>query len=163
MDRLDIEIRLAEDESRQSPGLLTGTLVVYGERARRLPERLLPGALVWPPGGININEMHVRERPVVRVTPFLDGNELRIAQPLPNTSAGRDAAENLRTGVYTGLSVEFRRGSVKAQYVNGIREISHAELIGGALVDLAEYPGSTAEVRYSDSPDVRPKVETLWL
>ena len=101
MDKLDIEIRLAEDESRQSPGILTGTLITYLERGRKLPERFLPGALVWPDGGFNINTMHVREQPFVKVTPFLDGDALRISQPLPNTTAARDAAENLRTGVYT--------------------------------------------------------------
>ena len=163
MDRIDCEVRFAEDTTRETPGRLTGVLVRYGEKAHDRPERIMPGALPWPPEGININTMHVREMPFVRVTPYEEGGAIKLDAPLPNTQAARDAAENLRQGVYTGLSVEMRKSTIQAKYVNGERQIHHAELIGGALVDLSSYLGSTAELRNAqDALATMPRLETLW-
>ena len=47
MDDLLVEVRFVADDSRQSPGRLTGTLVKYGEQARHLAERFADGALAW--------------------------------------------------------------------------------------------------------------------
>ena len=38
MDLITCEIRFAEDETRQTPGRLVGTLLTYGERASDRPE-----------------------------------------------------------------------------------------------------------------------------
>ena len=146
MERL-IEVRCADDPSNASPGMLTGTLLTYGERARDRAERFMHGAAQWLDGGFLVNEQHDRTRNVVRVVPYVDGNELKIATPLPNTSRGRDAAINIREGVYTGLSVEFPPQSVIARNVGGVREIRSALIVGAALVDLASYAGSTVDVR----------------
>ena len=68
---------------------------------------------------------------------------------LPNTTAGRDAATNVREGILTGLSVEFeKRGLVQAM-VGGVREIRSATLAAAGLVDMGSYSGSTVEVRQS--------------
>ena len=40
MDNLLVEVRFAEDETRQSPGRLTGTLLTYSKRAA--PPRTVP-------------------------------------------------------------------------------------------------------------------------
>ena len=146
MDTLDVEIRFEEDPERLSPGLLSGVLIRYGDYSRSHGEQIMAGALYWPDDGIVVNEMHVRENPIVRVTPFLDGDELRIAQRLPNTSRGRDSAENLRERVFLGLSVEMERGTVQAHYTNGVRQITRAKLVRAALVDTPSYQGSVAEV-----------------
>ncbi len=128
MSDLLCEVRFVEDDTRQSPGRLTGTLLTYGERGRNLAERFTRGALKWPAGGVVVNEQHVRGQPVVRVTPFLDGNEVRIDAMLPNTQRGRDPAVNVREGVYTGLSIEFLRATVRSRIVGGVREVHHADL-----------------------------------
>lgn len=144
-DALLIEVRYAEDLSRQTPGRLVGTLINYEEQAGDRPELFKRGALEWEERGIVINEQHNRTAPILRAVPYLDGDAVLIDQPFPNTQRGRDAAVNLREGVYTGLSIEFhpvaegRRGQ--------LREIRRALLTGGALVDRPAYTGSKAEVR----------------
>ena len=85
MDNLEIEIRFADDPSRESPGRLTGTLMTYGEVAKDRAERFMRDSLLWDDTGIVINEQHNREAPIVRAIPFLEGNEVRIDTPLPNT------------------------------------------------------------------------------
>ena len=144
-DELLIEVRWAEDETRASPGRLLGTLLTYEEQAGDRLELFIKGALEWPENGIVINEQHNRQAPVLRAVPFLEGDEVRIDQPFPNTQRGRDAAINLREGVYTGLSVEF--GALAEGRRGNLREIRRALLTGGALVDRPSYKSSTAEVR----------------
>lgn len=144
-DTLLIEVRWAEDETRASPGRLVGTLLTYGERAGDRPEVFARGALEWAKNGVVINEQHNRQAPILRAVPFLDGDAVRIDQPFPNTTRGRDAATNLREGVYTGLSVEF--GALAEGRRGSLREIRRAMLTGAALVDKPAYTGSTAEVR----------------
>ena len=145
MDALVFEIRQAEDPSRESPGRLTGTILVYEERARDRPEVFARGALTWPKEGILINEQHNRQAPILRAVPYMDGDEVKIDAPVPNTARGRDAVTNIREGVWTGLSVEFKS---KAEGRRGpLREIRSAHLGGAALVDAGSYAGATVEVR----------------
>ena len=159
MDKLLFEIRQADDETRDTPGRLVGTLLTYEERARDRREVFARGALTWPADGILINEQHNRQSPVLRALPFLDGDEVKIDAPVPNTTRGRDAVTNIRAGVWTGLSVEFhsraegRRGN--------LREIRSALLGGAALVDLSSYGGSKVEVRAKT--DVQRRIAELWL
>ena len=68
---------------------MTGTLIVYEKRAGDRPELFERDAIHWPELGIVINEMHQRNSPVLRVIPFLDGDELRIDGVLPDTQAGQ--------------------------------------------------------------------------
>ena len=149
LENLLIEVRYVEDTTRESPGRLTGVLLQYGELSRDRPERFMRDSLQWAETGIIINEQHNRQAAIMRVHPFLDGDLLRVDEPLPNTTRGRDAAVNIRDGLYTGLSVEFQKRGVVASYVGGVREIRSAQLVGAGLVDLASYPGSTVEVRES--------------
>ena len=124
------KIEFRQDESRQSPGRLTGVLVPYGKRAGDRPELFEPDSLYWDPGGIVIREMHNRFNPIVKVLPFLDGSELRIDTPLPDTQRARDIAASMKGDLplYAGLSVEFSRkgrrdagtfGSYKKRYSPG--------------------------------------------
>ena len=144
-DTLLVEVRFEEDDARASPGRLVGTLLTYEQEARDRPELFIRGALEWPENGIVINEQHNRQAPILRAVPFLDGDDVRIEQPFPNTQRGRDAATNLREGVYTGLSVEF--GAYSEVRRGRLREIRRALLVGAALVDKPSYAGSMAEVR----------------
>ena len=68
-----------------------------------------------------------------------------IDQPLPDSTAGRDAAVEIRSGLMRGLSVEFK--AIRARMVSGVRRISAATLVAGGLVDDPSYSGSTVEVR----------------
>ena len=46
------EVRYAEDQdTRGSPGRLTGTLMTYEREANDRPEIFTRGALAWPDGG----------------------------------------------------------------------------------------------------------------
>ena len=145
MDEIRCSIEFREDESRLSPGRIVGTLVTYGERASDRPEMFLPGSLEWPERGIVLNRQHTRTAPVLRFSPTVEGSKVGIDQALPDSSAGRDAAVEIRAGLFTGLSLEFR--AVTQSFSGGIRRISKAILTGAALVDSASYSGSVVEVR----------------
>ena len=145
MDALVFEIRQLDDPTRESPGRLVGTLLRYEERARDRNELFARGALTWPEDGILINEQHNRQAPILRAVPYLDGDEVKIDAPVPNTARGRDAVTNIREKIWTGLSVEFHS---KAEGRRGnLREIRQAHLGGAALVDAGSYAGATVEVR----------------
>ena len=144
MDELRCTIELRADESRQSPGRIVGTLMTYGQRAKDRPEMFADGALSWPDAGIILNEQHNRTAPILRFTPEVEGKEVRIDAPLPDTQRGRDAATMIRNGTMKGLSIEFRAQSEGR--ASGIREIRRAVLSAAALVDSPSY-STSVEVR----------------
>ena len=144
-EQLLCEIRMTEDPTRQSPGRLTGTLVTYEKRAADRPEMFKAGAFAWADGGIVINGQHDRKAAIVRAIPYMDGMDLKIDTPLLDTQAGRDAATNVRAGLWTGLSSEFH--ALKQESNRGVREISKAWLSAAALVDSPSYAEATVEVR----------------
>ena len=55
METLIIPIEIRQDETRQSPGRLIGTLLTYETRAGDRPEIFSAGALRWPADGFNVN------------------------------------------------------------------------------------------------------------
>ena len=138
-------IELREDTTRQSPGRLIGTILTYGERASDRAEMFEPGALTWPAEGIVLNRQHTRAAPIMRVVPEVRGSAVVVDVALPDTTVGRDTAAEVRSGLFRGLSVEFR--TIKQSYQNGVRRIAEAVLGGVGLVDSASYSGSTVEVR----------------
>ena len=85
---------------------------------------------------------------ILRVIPFLDGDELRIDGVLPDTQRGRDAATNIREHVYTGLSLEFK--AEREHRRGGVRAIQRAWVPRAALVDSPAYTDSLVEVRAKD-------------
>ena len=132
-------IELRADDTRQSPGRIVGTLIIYGQRASDRAELFSLGALTWPDGGIILNEQHNRQAPIMRFTPEVVGADVRIDAPLPDTSRGRDAATMVRNGTMTGLSIEFRAQDEGQR--GGAREVRRALLLGAALVDSGSYAG----------------------
>lgn len=140
-----IEIRFEADAERRGPGRLVGVLMPYGERAADRPEMFESGALHWPADGVLLRSMHRRESPIARFTPEATDTEVRVRIALPDTSAGRDAASNVKAGVLRGLSVEFRAERERRQ--DGVRIISRAALTGAGLVDSGAYAGATVEAR----------------
>ena len=141
--RCSVEIR--EDADRQSPGRLRGVLLQYGERAADRPEVFETGALRWPDNGIVLRRQHNRGNPIMRVQPVVEGDRVLIDAALPDTQSGRDAAREVRDGLMTGLSVEFRAN--RQHYAGGVRRITAALLGGAGLVDDPSYAGSRVEVR----------------
>ena len=138
-------VELREDGERQSPGRLTGVLLRYGERAHDRPELFEAGALRWPDNGIVLRRQHNRGQPIMRVIPEVRAGAVVLDAPLPDTAAGRDAAREIRDGLFSGLSVEFRATS--QSYRAGVRRIAGALLNGAGLVDQPSYTGSRVEVR----------------
>ena len=137
-------IELRADDSRQSPGRIVGTLMTYGQRASDRPEVFADGALRWDDGGVILNEQHNRQAPILRFVPTVDGREVRIDAPLPDTQRGRDTATMIRNGTMTGLSVEFSADDEGMRA--GVREVRKAKLLGAAVVDSPAYAGGL-EVR----------------
>ena len=144
-DEFRCAVEFREDDTRQSPGRLVGTLLTYGESARNRREVFEAGSLSWPSDGIVLRRQHVRAAPIMRAIPEVRGDKVVIDTPLPDTQAGRDAAIEIRDGLFTGLSVEFQ--AIQQTYRGGVRHIRQAKLSGAGLVDEAEYVGSAVEVR----------------
>ena len=144
-DEIRCSIELRADDSMASPGRLTGVLLTYGERASDRSELFEAGALSWPSNGVVLRRQHARAAPIMRVTPEVRGRDVVIDAALPDTSAGRDTAREVRDGLLPGLSVEFR--ATGQRYDAGVRRISGAILTGAGLVDNPSYSGSHAEVR----------------
>ena len=81
----------------------------------------------------------------MRIIPEVRNGAVLVNQALPDTQAGRDAAKEIREGLFRGLSVEFR--AVRQSYRAGVRYIQEAALGAVGLVDSASYSNSTVEVR----------------
>ena len=167
METLIVPLEYRADDSNASPGLLSAVLMTYGERGRRRAEMFEADAFHWGDDGIVIRELHPKpggpEVPaIMRAMPFLEGRELRISAPLPNSTHGRDIAEKMKgpLPLYGGMSVEF--AAERQVNRNGLRVISKAYLDGAALVLRGEYAESTVEVRGEFALSL-PRPETLWL
>ena len=50
-----------------------------------------------------INRQHSRAMPIMRAVPKIEGSEVRIDAPIPDTMAGRDLASEVRSGLFHGL------------------------------------------------------------
>ena len=144
-DEIRCSIEFRADDSRESPGRIVGTLLVYGERAGDRPEVFAPDSLTFADGGLVLNRQHERRNPIMRFTPEVRGRELVIDAKLPNTSAGRDAASEVKSGLLRGLSIEFV--SKREENRGGLRTILSGELRGAGLVDSPSYSGSSVAVR----------------
>ena len=148
MNEIRCAIELRVDNSRQSPGRIVGRLLKYGERASDRPELFEADALEWPDAGIILNRQHERSAPVMRFKPESRDGAVYIDAALPDTSAGRDIAAEMRADppLFTGLSIEFR--AVKQRMDGGVRRITKAVLSAAAIVDSPSYKGSAVEVRH---------------
>ena len=154
--RCAIELRADSPDEGGSAGRLVGTLLTYGERASDRPEVFVPGSLTWPAEGIVLRRQHVRAAPIARVVPELRGNAIVVDVPLPDTAAGRDAAEEIRSGLMRGLSIEFV--AHVQRFVGGVRQILRGELSGAGLVDNPSYEGAAVSVRHKGGARQR-----VWL
>ena len=147
-DEIRCSIELRADETRQGPGRLVGRILRYGERALDRSELFESGAFdldaIKAAGGVILNRQHARGAPIMRVLPVRVGDELRIDQPLPDTLAGRDAAAEIRSGLFRGLSVSFQ--AKRQAFAGGVRRIQSAAMTAVGLVDSPSYD-APVEVR----------------
>ena len=157
MDEIRLAIEVRADEDRLGPGRLFGVLMPYGKRASDRPELFEGGSLEWPESGVLLRRQHDRQQPILRFTPVEVDGRLTIDEQIPDTTAGRDAAAEIRGGIFKGLSVEFR--SLKETVSGGIRRISRAVLTGAGLVDFPSYSAASVEVRAKP----RQKRRRVWL
>ena len=68
MDEIRCSIKI-EGRAEGKPARLTGTLMVYNERARDRPEVFEVGSLKWDASGIVLNRQHNRAAPILRLHP----------------------------------------------------------------------------------------------
>ena len=145
-DEIRCSIEVRADDSRQSPGRIVGTVMAYNTIAKDRREMFLPGSLTWDTErGIVLNRQHERRSPIMRIQPIIEGNEIRINQQIPDSVAGRSAAVEIKSGLLTGLSIEFR--SLQETMSGGIRKISSAFLGAVGLVDSPSYAAAAVELR----------------
>ena len=167
MELIYVPLEYREDTSNASPGLLSGVLMTYGIKARDRNELFEQAAFHWPDDGILIRELHPKPNApatpaIMKTLPYLEGRELRISAPLPNTTRGRDVAESMKgpMPLYGGLSVEF--APEKQVNRNGMRVISKAYLNAAALVERGAYADALVEVR-EGMATMRPWSVFQWL
>ena len=86
------------------------------------------------------------------IHPVQVGDRLVVDEEIPDTVAGRDCVSEVRSGLMTGLSIEFR--ATAQNIVGGIRRITGAVLSAAALVDSASYQGATVEAREKAAQDI---------
>ena len=158
-DEIRCAIEYRDDDTRQGPGRLVGTVLTYGQRAKDRPELFEPGALTWPADGVVLNRQHARGAPIMRVIPEVRGEAIVIDQALPDTTAGRDAAAEVRQGLMTGLSVSFQ--AARQEHRAGVRRIHAATMTAVGLVDSPSYE-APVEVRHR-AGGTAPRADLLWL
>ena len=130
---------------------ITGMAMRYGDVASvagQFYEKVAAGAF-GAPQDVVLNVQHDRSRPIARTngggleltdTPAA----LRVAAKPIETRDGKDALLMVHHRVLRGFSVEFI--ARREDYVNDVRIIHEAELVGIGLVDRPAYGAAVAEV-----------------
>lgn len=131
-------------EERGSVGRLTGVLIETGRVASDRREVFVPGSVKWPNDGVDLLRGHGGEK-VLSFAPKVDGSEIRIDEPLPDTIIGRKVRAEVKSGSRSSLSVEFH--SLEEEVVSGVREVRSALVEAVALVATGSYQQARAEVR----------------
>ena len=157
-----LEIR--DDPTRQSHGILTGTLMRYGDVAPRFNERFEAGALYWDGDGVNLVEQHNRAATIQRVEPRTDGDRIRLEIPIIDTTADVIFQRWFGTGRFDGFSPEFV-SERETRDAAGVRVIQRAKLVRVGIVDMPAYGDSVASVRADDMlrTKERQRWRNLWL
>ena len=145
----EFERRDVADEVRAEGRTLTGTIMVYGDRAHSRREVFAPGSL-QPADAVGLNLAHDRSR-IVAWSP--DGGlelreedgALRMTATLPPLPFADHVLKEIASGIRNGLSVEFR--AIEQRTENGIRVIEKALLRGIGIVASPDYGASRVEAR----------------
>ena len=143
MDEIRCKVEIREVEGK--PTRLVGTLLPFNVRAKDRPEMFLTNSVSWPTDGVVLRRQHNRSEPILKFVPVEAGGQLTVDTLIPETRAGADALAEVKSGLLSGLSVEFR--AVKQVVEGGIRKISEAVLVGAGLVDSPSYSQAVVEAR----------------
>ena len=146
-DPIRIETRMVGEVEKR---FLTGTVLRFddvGDIGGMFKEKFLPGSLAFEE--VRFNVMHERSKLIGRLpgnaTLTVSAKSVDCEIEVLDTQEHRDAVANVNAGVLCGWSVEFR--AKDAPFVNGVREVRHADLLGVALVDRPVYTATTVAVR----------------
>ena len=142
MDEIRCSIKI---EDRAEGARLVGVLLPFNTEARDRRELFEPGSVTWDEGGVTLRRQHNRQQPILKFTPVDRDGALTVDVPIPKTAAGADCEAEIRSGLLTSLSVEFR--ATKQTMVAGVRRISAALLVGAGLVDSGAYAEAVVEAR----------------
>ncbi len=143
---------------------LTGTVITYGDIGKLYDgyrERFESGAF----GDVSkldvvLNMQHDHRTPLCRtrgggLTLIDDPDAMRLNAELPDTQAGRDAMELVRTKVLRGFSIEFMPKEYREEKDSSgtITIIEKADLVGIGLVDKPVYKASKVTSRGQQAMD----------
>ena len=136
-----VEFRETDDDS---PGVVSGLILPVGRIAADRKEGLTPGSATFPEGGVRLLLEH-EGREVMAFAPIVVEDGYRIEAVLPSSPEGIEAAELVRSGKRSSLSVEFQ--TLEEERVSEVREVRRALVSAAALVPSGAYEQARAELR----------------
>ena len=122
-----VELRAADD----SPGILSGLILPIGRIAADRKEVFTPNSATFPSGGVRLLLEH-EGREVMTFEPVAVSEGYRIEATLPTDLLGIEAAELVKSGERSNLSVEFQ--TIEEERVSDVREVRRALISAAALV-----------------------------
>ena len=143
-ESLIVSVELRASEDGDSPGTIAGQFLPIGRIASDRREVFIPGACVFPGGGVRLLLEH-QGREVMTFEPVATSDGYHIEAVLPNSPEGVEAAELVKSGKRSALSVEFR--ALEAEIVSQVREVRSALIEAAALVSAPAYEQARAELR----------------
>ena len=138
---VSVELRETDDDS---PGTIAGLILPIGRIAADRKEVFTPGAATFPESGVRLLLEH-EGRVVMTFEPEVVSDGYRIEAALPRTPEGEEAAELVRSGKRSNLSVEFV--TLEEERVSEVREVRRALISAAALVGSGAYAQARAELR----------------
>ena len=136
-------LELREGSTDDSP-MLCGLILPVGRIAADRKEVFTPGSATFPSGGVRLLLEH-QGRVVTTFEPVVGTDGYYIEAVLPTSPEGVEAAELVRSGKRSALSVEFR--ALEAETVSQVREVRAALIEAAALVPAGAYEQARAELR----------------
>lgn len=143
-ESLIVSVELRASETDDSPGTISGQFLPIGRIASDRREVFVPGAAVFPSGGVKLLISHGGEV-IMMFEPIVVEDGYNVEAVLPSSPSGIQAAELVRTGTRSALSVEFR--CLEAEIVSQVREVRSALVEAAALVPAGAYEQARAELR----------------
>ena len=158
------KIELREASEGNGPGTIVGRAVVYNSRSKKLfgsfYEEVMPGALDASLSNTGIRALYEHDSRAtlgkvgsgtLRLLPSADGIDVEI--DLPNTSAGRDAAELVSRGDVSGMSFGFTNGVwdwIESETGDDLGKLKRADLLEVTLTANPAYMATSAAKRSLD-------------
>ena len=141
-ESFSVELRETDDDS---PGTLAGVILPVGRVASDRKEIFVPGAATFPDdSGVRLLLEH-EGREVMMFAPVVVSDGYHIKAALPLALEGEEAAELVRSGKRSNLSVEFQ--AIEEERVSEVREVRRALVSAAALVGSGAYEQARAELR----------------